>query len=77
MTETEAQAARRLQRMSEEVHIDAALHPDPCGTGRELLVQAIETHITEEEASVEAYRQLACETSDPRSGHAHATARRR
>jgi rubrerythrin len=51
--------------MSEEVHMDAALHPDPCGTGLQLLVQAIETHIAEEEASVEAYRQLACQTSDP------------
>ena len=30
MTETEAQAARRLERMSEELHIDAALHSDPC-----------------------------------------------
>jgi rubrerythrin len=64
MTETEAQAAQRLQRVSEEVHIDAALHPDPCGTGLQLLVRAIETHIAEEEVSVEAYRQLACETSD-------------
>ena len=65
MTETEAQAARRLERMSEELHIDAALHSDPCGTGLQLLVQAIETHIAEEEASVDAYRQLACETPDP------------
>jgi rubrerythrin len=51
--------------MSDEVHSDAALHPDPCGTGLQLLVQAIETHIAEENTSVEAYRQLADGTSDP------------
>jgi hypothetical protein len=65
MTETEAQAARRLQRMSDEVHSDAALHPDPCGTGLQLLVRAIETHIAEEDTSAEAYRQLADGTCDP------------
>jgi hypothetical protein len=65
MTETETQAIRRLQRMSEEVHIDAAHQPDPCGTGLQMLVQAIETHISEEEASVEAYRQLSSATPDP------------
>jgi hypothetical protein len=51
--------------MSEEVHIDAARHRDPSGTGLRLLAQAIETHISEEAMSIEAYRQLAHETSDP------------
>jgi hypothetical protein len=65
MTETEAQAAQRLQRMSEEVHVDAARHPDPCGAGLQLLAQAIERHISDEATSVRAYRQFARETSDP------------
>ena len=73
MTETEAQAARRLERMSEELHIDAALHSDPCATGLQLLVHAIETHIAEEEESVEAYRHLANGHSTC-SGHAHTPA---
>jgi rubrerythrin len=50
--------------MSEEVRIDATLYPDPRGTGLQILVQAIETHISEEDASVEAYRQLGSETRD-------------
>lgn len=65
MTQTDEQASRRLQRMSEEVHIDAAHYPDPCGTGLLVLVGAIESHISEEQASIEAYRQLAGETRDP------------
>jgi rubrerythrin len=51
--------------MTEGVHVDAALDADPCGTGQHLLVQAIETHFSEEEASVKAYRLPASETPDP------------
>jgi hypothetical protein len=65
MTESEAHTAQRLQRMSEEVHIDGARHPDPSGMGLQRLVHAIETHTSEEAASVEAYRQLSLATSDP------------
>jgi hypothetical protein len=50
--------------MSEEVHVDATLDKDPCGTGLQMLVQAVETQILEEETLVEAYWQLARETSD-------------
>jgi rubrerythrin len=62
---TEDRTAQRLQRISEEAHVDALLHPDPGGAGLVSLLQAIDRHVSEEESSVEAYRRLARDTPDP------------
>lgn len=56
---------QRLQRISEEAHVDALLDPDPGGVGLASLVRAIDKHVSDEEATVEAYRRLAHETPDP------------
>jgi rubrerythrin len=59
MTETDETTAKRLQCASDDAHIDALLHPDPCGTGLVRLLQAVDQHRLEERASVEAYERLA------------------
>ena len=59
------QAAQRLQRMVDDAHIDAQVHPDPCGGGLIRLIHAIETHASEEERAIQDYAPLAEGSPDP------------